>query len=414
MSVEADASPALRVYDPALAQTWDDLVGRSCNGTFMHTRRFITYHGDRFRDRSLMLEDRRGRVVGVFPAAEDPTRPETIGSHPGLTYGGVVHDGSVRGTSVIGALQGIADHYRSLGYQRLRYKVVPAIYHAAPADDDLYALFRLGARRYRCDLSATVALADRGRVTQRRLRSRKRAAAEGVRTQENWDKIAGFWRILEENLARRHGTSPVHSLEEIQLLHQRFPDEIILITASVGDNLVGGTVLFSAGPVMHMQYTATTELGRAVFATDPVMEHAIGLAAKRGRRFFDFGTCTIDEGRDLNHDLYQFKVSFGAGGIIYDHYELSLLWKELCMALRADVGLNPHRHAASDAWHIRLAALVTSSIAVSMHRHVHHVTVRTGGPGTCAHAGLMPNRWTCTLNSRDGGTSSGQGSPLDE
>ena len=46
--------------------------------------------------------------------------------------------------------------------------------------------------------------------------------------EENWDEIADFWRILELNLARRHGASPVHSLEEIQLLHDRFPDEILL------------------------------------------------------------------------------------------------------------------------------------------------------------------------------------------
>jgi hypothetical protein len=290
----------------------------------MHTRRFISYHGNRFSDRSLVLENRRGIIVGVFPAAEDPADPEMIVSHPGLTYGGLVHDGSVRGASTIGALDAIASHYRSLGYQRLRYKVVPGIYHTVPTEDDKYALFRLGARCYRTDLSATVDVTSRGRVTQRRLRSRKRALSEHVSIEESWDEIADFWCILEQNLARRHGTSPVHSLAEIQMLHDMFPDAILLITAKIGPDLVGGTVLFSSERVLHMQYTATTTQGRAAFATDPVMEKGIDIAIKRGCRYFDFGICTVDKGRSLNQDLYNFKVSFGGGGVVYDHYELDL------------------------------------------------------------------------------------------
>jgi hypothetical protein len=324
MSPEPVLIPAIRSYDAADAEAWEDLIGRSCNATFLHTRRFISYHADRFRDRSLILEDHRGRVVGVFPAAESPTAPQMVISHPGLTYGGIVHDGSVHGASMLGALGDIAEHYRRLGYQKLRYKAVPAIYHSRPAEDDLYALFRLGARRYRSDLSVAIDLANRGRVTQRRVRSRKRALAAGVQTQENWAEIAGFWRVLEQNLADRHGVTPVHSLAEIQMLHDRFPGDILLIVARIGSKLVGGAVMFAAGPVMHMQYTATTERGREALATDLIMEHAIELGAKRAYRFFDFGVCTNNEGQSLDQDLYRFKASFGAGGVIYDHYELDL------------------------------------------------------------------------------------------
>jgi hypothetical protein len=325
MTAEPVRVPAIRGYDSAATEVWEDLIGRSCNGTFLHTRRFMSYHGDRFRDRSLLLEDHHGHVVGAFPAAENPADPQMVVSHPGLTYGGVVHDGSVCGAVMIGALEKISRHYRRVGYKKLRYKAVPAIYHSRPAEDDLYALFRLGARRYRSDLSVTIDLANRGRVTQRRARSRRRALAEGVFTEESWGEVAAFWRVLERNLASRHSVSPVHSLAEIQMLHDRFPEDVLLILARIGRELVGGAVMFVAGPVMHMQYTATTERGRKISATDLVMEHAIELGVKRGCRFFDFGVCTVDEGRSLDQDLYQFKASFGAGGMLYDHYEFDLV-----------------------------------------------------------------------------------------
>jgi CelD/BcsL family acetyltransferase involved in cellulose biosynthesis len=314
----------VRAYGEADAAAWEGLVARSCNGTFLHTRLFISYHRDRFADRSLVIEDRRGKVVGVLPAAQDRADPELVASHPGLTYGGVVHDGSLRGAAMISALGLAAGHYRDLGYRRLRYKAIPSIYHGEPAEDDLYALFRLGARRYRCDLSATIDLANRGKTASSRAQRRRKAEAAGVTIEVTWEEIAGFWRVLEENLARRHGAAPVHSLDEINMLYERFPDDIMLVAAKVGDTVVGGTVLFSAGPVLHSQYTATSEQGRATFAVDPIYDRAIELGLKRGSRYFDFGTSTVDEGRTLNQDLYQFKVSFGAGGAVYDHYELDL------------------------------------------------------------------------------------------
>jgi hypothetical protein len=324
MTEATAVAPAIRAYEPEDAELWDNLVARSCTGTMMHTRRFISYHGDRFRDRSMMVEDRRGKVVGVLPAAEDPADPEMVISHPGLTYGGLVHDGSLSGASMVEALAEIVSRYRTLGYCRFRYKVVPAIYRSAPADDDLYALFRIGARHYRCDLSAAIDLSRRGRLSHSRPQRRRRAEAAGVIAEENWNEIAAFWRILELNLASRHGASPVHSLDEIRLLHDLFPDDILLMAAKIGDVLVGGILLFLAGPVLKAQYTATTEEGRATFAIDPATERAIDLARERGCRFFDFGTATLDQGRSLSQDLYQFKISFGAGGLAYDHYEVDL------------------------------------------------------------------------------------------
>jgi hypothetical protein len=315
---------AVRTFEPADAAAWDELVARSVNGTLQHTRRFLAYHGDRFRDRSLLVTDNRGRLVGVFPAAEDPAAPALVTSHPGSTYGGLVHDGSLYGTAVIRVLNEIAGEYRAAGFERMRYRAVPYIYRSATAADDLYALFRLGASRYGCDLAAVIDLARRGRVRNLRNRSRKHAEAAGVRLSQDWGQIAGFWRILEMNLARRHEASPTHSLAEIEYLHGRFPEEIILVTAKIEDALVGGCVFVLAGPVLHMQYAATAVEGRASSAADLVLERGISVARQRGCRYFSFGTSTHGQGAELNEAQYWFKISFGGGGVTHEHYELVL------------------------------------------------------------------------------------------
>jgi hypothetical protein len=324
MTAESPVASAVRCYEPAEAAAWDDFVADSVNGTILHTRSFLSYHGDRFIDRSLLVTNRRGRVVGVLPAAEDPADPSVVTSHPGLTYGGLVHAGKLHGESMVSAFGKITALYRSLGFTRLRYKAVPPIYQSAPGADDVYALFRLGASRPRCDLAAVINLSHRGRVWPGRLRWRKRAENSGIVIKEGWDDIAAYWQMLEANLASRHGATPTHTLAEIEYLHERFPTQFILITAKVDDVLAAGNLFSIEGPVMQARYTATTEVGRAVSATDLVIEQGIALARERGCHFYSMGTSTLDEGRELNEPQYDFKVSFGAGGVVHETYELDL------------------------------------------------------------------------------------------
>ena len=98
------ATELIRDYLPDQAAAWDDLVARAVNGTMLHTRRYLSYHGDRFRDRSLLITNSRGWPIGALPAAEDPADASVVTSHPGLTYGGLVHDGSLRGESMMRVL----------------------------------------------------------------------------------------------------------------------------------------------------------------------------------------------------------------------------------------------------------------------------------------------------------------------
>jgi Acetyltransferase (GNAT) domain len=324
MTATEIGSRLVRAYEPANAGEWDELVARSVNGTFLHTRRFLGYHGGRFRDRSLLVTDGRGRLAGVFPAAEDPAGPAAVSSHPGLSYGGLVHDGSLAGASMISAFGEIAAHYRALGYRWLRYKAVPYIYQAAPTGDDLYALFRLGASRAGCDLAAVVDLDRRGPVRADRRRAGRRAAEAGVSVQAGWAQITGFWQLLEASLAGRHGAAPTHSLAEICDLHDRFPDRVILVTASAHGQLAAGCLFFFAGQVLSGQYLAATAAGRAAGASDPAIEHGLRLARDLGCRYVSFGTSTLQRGGWLNESQYDYKLSFGARGLTHDHYKLTL------------------------------------------------------------------------------------------
>jgi hypothetical protein len=315
---------SVRRYKEDDAEAWDALTSESWNGTFLHARRFLAYHGDRFQDMSFVVEDDRERVVGAFPAALDPEDTRTVVSHPGSSYGGLVHKGTLRGVALLKVLQDICASYRAMGLRCLRYKPVPYIYHTVPSADDLYALWRLGAVRYRCDLSATIDLGASRKTSKLRRRDLAKSRRAGLRIMSGEEYLEPFWPVLESNLRDKHATRPVHTLDEITYLHDRFPRQVRCIVATVGHRMLAGVVLFQTPRVVHVQYSASTEEGNSLGASTAVMSYAIGEGRRARARYFDFGVSNEQEGRILNEGLYRFKASFGAGGVAQEFYEVTL------------------------------------------------------------------------------------------
>lgn len=312
-------------YQPADADEWDRFCATAPQATLLHTRRFLSYHGERFRDASLIVKDDDAKWQAVLPAAELPGDSSVVCSHPGVTYGGLVTAPSAYGETVVAALEAVAAHYREVGYARFLYKPVPYIYHRFPMQEDLYALSRIGATRYRCDLTASIDLQNRGAISSRRKRSHKKAVAAGVSIAAGPEYAAPLWNVLAENLERKHGVKPVHSLAEIQLLAERFPNEIRFVVAKLNDAVIAGVVLFETPFVSHAQYIASSETGYDVGALDMVFESAIEQALQAKRRYFDFGISNEDQGRILNQSLYGFKHEFGSGGAVHEFYEARLV-----------------------------------------------------------------------------------------
>jgi hypothetical protein len=314
---------AVRFYEAGDASRWDTFCDGAYNATFLHTRRFLGYHGDRFIDRSLVLED-GGQWVGILPLGQDRADAAHWVSHPGITYGGLLHQGGLRGTAMLRALEAACDVAREQGARRLTFKPAPHIYTLAPAQDELYALFRIGAQRVRCDLSSCIDLAHRLPISERRRRALKKAHRAGVGVEAGAAGLDALWPVVEENLSRAHGLRPVHSLAEIQLLAGRFPDHIACRVARQEKRVVAGLVLFVTPRVSHAQYIASSEEGQALGALDLLFDHAIGEAQAMQQRYFNFGVSTEDNGRVLNEGLHRFKSEFGAGGVVHEHFEVAL------------------------------------------------------------------------------------------
>jgi hypothetical protein len=100
----------------------------------------------------------------------------------------------------------------------------------------------------------------------------------------------------------RYQVAPVHSIEEIELLHSRFPQNIRLFEATLDEDVVAGVTIFESPMVANVQYIASSSRGRATGALDALFHHLVEniFAAKP---YFDFGISTEQSGRHLSHAL---------------------------------------------------------------------------------------------------------------
>ena len=321
-------------------ETWDAFVEMSKNGTFLLKRNFMDYHSDRFFDCSLLIysgispdEEFKERslttkdLVAVFPANWDK-ESLTVYSHQGLTYGGLVVLPEVTQKEVMDMMQAIMQYYRDMMQaERLVYKPIPYIYSSLPSGEDLYALFRAGARLSRRLVSTCVSMNNPMRMSTLRIRQARKAVDNGFyidrMTEGDTETLREYWTLLEDVLMKYHNARPTHTFQEMSLLMSQFPKNIKLYIVRHEKSIVAGSVIFEWRKVAHVQYIASGEEGRNFGALDLLFRHLINERYKQFD-YLDLGTSNEDDGRYLNEGLIHQKEGFGGRAVCYDTYEVNL------------------------------------------------------------------------------------------
>ena len=306
----------IRRYTPEHVDEWNQFVAESKNGVFLFDRRYMDYHSDRFCDHSLMFYS-DGRLLAVLPAHQSG---DTLCSHNGLTYGGLVMSPRLTVVQTMHLFRELNEYLRSQGIRHVSYKAIPWIYHRLSAEEDLYALYHeCHAHIVARDFATNIYLSAGLRWERVRRRGIVRARNAGV-VVERSDHYEAFWQVLADNLKNKYGVKPVHSLQEIELLHGRFPQNIQLYQAVREGKVLGGVLLYISSQVVHAQYSSASPEGKKLGVIDLLYDQIF--KDYRDYPYFDFGRSTEHpDGSGLNENLVFQKEGYGGRGLCYDIYE---------------------------------------------------------------------------------------------
>lgn len=310
----------VRFFKKTDMEAWNQLVLHASQPSFLFHRDFMTYHQHLFQDASVVVENSHGKLVALLPAHQ---KENAIYTHFGLTYGGLVVGEKCSSIQWIKYFQAIAEFLLKQGFYTLFWKEIPSFYGQTPRDEFSYVSFLMHAKLLERHLCQVVDL----RLPLQFSADRKAGIKRGMQNQlqvhatNQWDFF--YNELLLLNLQEKHQKKPVHSLEELQMLHQKFPNQIQLYGAFHQKQMVAGTVLFLTPHVVHSQYIASNKEKNLLGSLD-FLHHELLANYFSSKNYFDFGISHEQHGTKINEGLFYWKQGFGAKPIRQDIYEISL------------------------------------------------------------------------------------------
>jgi hypothetical protein len=271
-------------------------------------------------------------LIAVLPA--NIVDNEVI-SHQGLTYGSFVLQAKCKLLDAFQAYKAMLEFLHQQGIETLNIRVIPTFYNMLPSDELEYFLFKSDAILRKRDVLMVIDYANKLRFQKNRREGINKAVRNGLTVVID-DNYETFWNeILIPNLSKKHGVSPVHSLDEIKLLASRFPDNIKQVSVYTKEGkMVAGTTVFLTETTVHPQYVSGNP-DKNFYGSLDLAYHFIINECWQDKRYFDFNISSEQDGTILNEGLIFWKETCGARTWKADNYLVNTVsYKQLNLALR--------------------------------------------------------------------------------
>ena len=267
----------------------------------------MDYHYDRFIDFSVMVY-RDKELYALLPAN---VVGDKVISHQGLTYGSFILQDKAKFFYAFEAFKAMLAFYETEGINLLEIKVIPTFYNKIPADELDYFLYKANAQLLKKDVLMIIDYAEQISFQKNRREGINKALRSDLELKEDTN-FKDFWNtVLIPNLNIKHGIKPVHSLEEIELLASRFPNNIKQINIYKEGKVVAGTTVFLTETTVHPQYVSGNADKNAYGSLDLAYDYIINKMCD-DKRYFDFNISSEANGKKINEGLIFWKESCGA------------------------------------------------------------------------------------------------------
>lgn len=325
----------VRKYTTEDAMRWDSFVmDGSANGTFLQTRRFLSYHpAERFVDASYMIYDDKDKLVAVCPACEIiDDGLKVFYSHKGSTYGGLVFaDKKYYAEGIIEAIGSLEEQLKIDGYQRVILKPTASIFAKKESALLEYVLYYMNYKsedelNLYVDLDDApeemISLVSRGRRPH--IHACEKAGVS-VRKLESSEEIQVFHNILSENL-EKYKVKPVHTVDELILLQKILKDEIEFFGSFLNGEMIAGTMvfIFAQVGVAHTQYLCAKQSFDDLSPMSFIYYSMMLEYKKRGYHKLNWGISSEHGGKELNFGLTRSKESYGSTYSLVRSFEKKL------------------------------------------------------------------------------------------
>lgn len=308
-------------YDDKYENRWDDFITlESINGTFLHSRKFLSYHPkERYQDCSLIVT-KKNKIVALIPACLVNNEGKNIFySHAGSTYGGLVlSNKEYKASYIIEMIDCFESYLIKLKFDEVILKLTPDLFSSQNSDLLQYILFFKKYQMYNeistyIDLKSynSNILKDFSSGQKENLRNALKNNLE-FKTLSSEDELGDFYSVLCDNLLK-YNTKPVHSLSELKdFMYYRLKDIVRFYGIYSNNEMIAGGMIFIINNVVHTQYLAAKQKFVHMSPMTFLYYKLIETAKAGNYDKLSWGISTEQHGSILNLNLLSFKESFGS------------------------------------------------------------------------------------------------------
>ncbi len=310
----------VKKYDQNDYKIWNEFTAQAKNATFLFHRDFMEYHKDRFEDFSLLVYQDE-KLISILPANKVGN---SLYSHQGLTYGGLVYTSKLKAEKVEVVLDAVLLFLKENLFETFYYKPIPNFYFPEGNNEIDFFLFKREAVIDRKEMNLAVNLDWPLQISKSKLKHFRRIEDLDLDIMEE-DDFNPFWStILEPRLLEKFNVKPVHTKEEILLLKQNFPENIRQYSIYQNDEIIAGITIFETENVVKSQYGATSKKGEEFRALDFLFINLIEKYKRKGKRFFDMGIVNEENESGYHSGLLKQKEELGCTVYNQDFYKIEI------------------------------------------------------------------------------------------
>ena len=305
------------------------IMSPDTNGEFINSLEYLSYHGNRFEEDSIVVRDKGSKTVkGVLLATINSDDSTMVISHQGTTFAGPII--SIRDSySMVNQVVKMMLSYYEKKYAHIRLRITPVFYAQQEAGILDYILMQNNYHYGMTALSNVIRIEKidseesllKNYIARRRNQVRK-VLKSGEFVFGRADSInPDIWKIMNSNLKERYESGTTHTYEEINGLQTKMPCNILPYEVRhICGKYAAFALVYKFKNVFHTQYLDMNYEYSADYPNRILIHHLILEARKEGFSVFSLGACTEKMGKYLNEGLLEYKFGFGGGNIILPEY----------------------------------------------------------------------------------------------
>lgn len=313
-------------YNDDLIGEWDEFITKdSRNGGIFHERNFLSYHPKgKFHDRSLLFYEDGQKLLGVLPATQsDNEAGIKIISHPGSSAGGIVYEKYAGLRKVISMVDAAVVFYKSIKMRSIELRIAEPIF-SYPSDSELtYSLWHLGFRISTREISSCVNLRHEDNWLEM---GRKKNIFDVRKLQKFGAKVElccveVAYKIIRNNLDVKYGKEPTHSVEELIILKEKYPDRVDPWIISIGKDIFATIVVFRVNQYAVHTFYIAQDYEYAKLQPMPMFFYEVFSFYKNlGYEWFNFGISS--RGDLIKWGILEFKERIGGRATYRENWVL--------------------------------------------------------------------------------------------